>query len=306
MRYLKSSGFFSLFYIFLFMCLSIGASIFFSNTQVVTIIVYLGILIYSIGYILLFKLDLKKTLRLHSLQIGSVFLLILLALTIRPAAGFISQIGSLFFQDLTSSSIIQESVQNVALAILTTGIMPGIVEEVVFRGIVYSGMRKARPVKGILLSALFFGLAHMNFQQFCYAFFIGIIFGLVVEATDSIFSSMIMHAVFNTTSIVLSHFLYSSETLSKTLTASATQTFQQKLFALASSFPLAVVSFGVSLLIFIWIAHLNGRLGYLKSWFHKDIRTALPKERATSISYFAALAICFLYAVLTEFVSHLT
>lgn len=306
MNYLKSSGFFSLFYVFVFFCLTMGTSMFLGNHQVVTIVVYIGLAIYAIGYVFVTGLNPKKTFRIHSLHIGSIFLLILLAFTIRPAAGFISQIGELFFHDVTSSNVIQQSSQSVMLSLFTIGLMPGIVEELVFRGVIYSGMRKARPVKGILLTAFFFGFAHMNFHQFCYAFFIGIIFGLALEATDSIFASMIMHVTFNASSILLTHFLYSSKFLSQALASQTSHTFREKLLALATSFPIAFISLGISLLILIWIAHLNGRLGYMKTWFQKDIRKSLPRERATSISYFAALTICFLYALLTEFLSYLT
>lgn len=98
------------------------------------------------------------------------FLIILLAFTIRPVAGFITLIANLFFKDMTTTTMTQKVMQNLSLSILTTAFLPGLVEETIFRGVVYSRVRKANPIKGILLSALFFGIAHMNFQQFCYAF----------------------------------------------------------------------------------------------------------------------------------------
>ena len=55
---------------------------------------------------------------------------------------------------------------------------------------------KLIPSKESLLSALFFGIAHMNFQQFSYAFFLGIVFGCLLEATDSIFATITAHMIF--------------------------------------------------------------------------------------------------------------
>ena len=52
-------------------------------------------------------------------------------------------------------------------------------------------------------NALAFGLMHMNFNQFCYAFVLGIAFGILLEATGSIFATMTAHFVINGWSTVL-------------------------------------------------------------------------------------------------------
>ena len=44
---------------------------------------------------------------------------------------------------------------------------------------------------------------HMNLNQACYAFVIGIAFALLVEATGSIFSSILCHFVFNAQSVCI-------------------------------------------------------------------------------------------------------
>ena len=50
--------------------------------------------------------------------------------------------------------------QSLGLSVFTTAFLPGLVEEILFRGVLYSRLRKANPIKGILLSALLFGIAH--------------------------------------------------------------------------------------------------------------------------------------------------
>ena len=47
------------------------------------------------------------------------------------------------------------------------------------------------------LSALIFGLLHLNFNQMPYAVYLGIVFALMVEATGSIYTSMLMHFLLN-------------------------------------------------------------------------------------------------------------
>ena len=302
MKYFKSPGFFSLGYVFVFLCFNFGTSMFIINSQLVTVLTYAGITVYAVLYVILCEKDVRRTFRFHNIHPASIFLLILLSCTLRPAAGFISQIGQLFFSDMTTSSITRRIADNFPIMLITTALLPGIVEELIFRGVVYSGLRKANPIKGIFLSALFFGIAHMNFQQFCYAFFLGIIFGFIVEATDSIFSSMIMHITFNGSSLGLTYLIYKVDSLSKLMeTQNATgNSLHANIMELVSYLPVVIISITISVLLMIAIAHLNGRLGYIKTWFSKDVRKTWPKEKATSISYFAALAICFTISILLE------
>ena len=51
------------------------------------------------------------------------------------------------------------------------------------------------------MSGLVFGLFHLNINQFCYAFVIGVVFAFLVEATGSIWSSVLAHFAINTYSI---------------------------------------------------------------------------------------------------------
>lgn len=296
MNYIRSAGFFSLFYVLLYFCLSMGLGIFISDSEIFTSLFYGILLLFVFLYLRICGEPLKQTLRIRPLQIGSFFLILLLSFTIRPAAGFITQLGDLFFEDMTSNSITRMAQTNLALSLFTTAFLPGIAEECIFRGVLYSRIRKANPIKGILLTALFFGIAHMNFQQFTYAFFLGMIFGLLIEATDSIFSSITAHMSFNAVSLIFASLLSHTNQLAKLSETSS----GADLTALAVSFPIAAVSLASSLALLIFIAKLNGRLGYMKTWFSKDIRKTWPKEKAANLSFFAALGICFLIALIME------
>ena len=67
--------------------------------------------------------------------------------------------------------------------------------------------------KAILFSGILFGLFHMNFNQCAYAFLIGVLFAILVEITDSIVSTIIVHFVFNGISVTTTYF--ASEVSSK-------------------------------------------------------------------------------------------
>lgn len=70
---------------------------------------------------------------------------------------------------------------NPILAFISVAILAPIVEEIIFRGIIFN---KAAKYKGgafpIIISALLFGLAHMQPIQIVYAFIVGLIFDLYI------------------------------------------------------------------------------------------------------------------------------
>lgn len=297
MKYLKSAGCFSLFYVILYFGLSMSIGLFVTNTYLFTSLFYGILFIAALLYLKICGNDIKMTLRLHKIHIASFFLVILLAFTIRPVAGFITLIADLFFKDVTTSTMTQKVMQNLGLSIFTTALLPGLVEETLFRGILYSRLRKANPIKGILLSALFFGIAHMNFQQFCYAFFLGIVFGFLIEATDSIFASMTAHMVFNGSSILLTYAMSKVPLLNADTLDTASKVTMSSIVA---SIPVALIGLVLSVLLIIAIAYLNGRLGYMRTWFQKDIRQNWPKERVTNLSFWAAFIVCFLFSIIME------
>lgn len=91
-------------------------------------------------------------------------------------------------------------------SIFLLALMPAFTEEFLCRGILYwYGYRGISKTEGIVLSALVFALMHMNLNQFFYAFFLGIVFALMIEASDSILVSMIMHFAVNAFNVVMTY-----------------------------------------------------------------------------------------------------
>lgn len=149
-----------------------------------------------------------KALRVKRIKISNVFLLILFAYLIMPLISLINAISLVFSQNEIVGTITNVTDNSpLIVGILTVGLLPAILEESVYRGVLYNEYRKANPKIAIFLSALLFGLLHQNLNQFSYAFALGLIFALVIEATDSILSTMILHFVINSTSLVMNYML---------------------------------------------------------------------------------------------------
>lgn len=97
--------------------------------------------------------------------------------------------------------------QSGAVAFFATALVAPVVEEVVFRGLIFTRLQRALPGwAAVALSAAIFGLCHGELLWFCYAYILGVIFAMLARATGSILPGMLMHVVFNATNEVLAFF----------------------------------------------------------------------------------------------------
>jgi membrane protease YdiL (CAAX protease family) len=92
------------------------------------------------------------------------------------------------------------------LVVVSSAIIPAVCEELIFRGMIFSGLRKSfsLPV-AIVLSALLFALMHFSLQQFLYPFLLGMIMAWIVARTGSLVCSMIVHFANNFLVILMSY-----------------------------------------------------------------------------------------------------
>jgi membrane protease YdiL (CAAX protease family) len=84
-------------------------------------------------------------------------------------------------------------------AIIVMGIIPGFMEELFFRGLVLDGFsRNYSSRKAIIISALLFGIIHLNPWQFYGGFIIGLFSAWICVKTNSILLSIYIHFFNNT------------------------------------------------------------------------------------------------------------
>jgi len=95
------------------------------------------------------------------------------------------------------------------LMIMAMGAVPAILEELLSRGLYLSAFKRSgRVMPAIIFAALCFAISHGNINQFAYAFVIGTVMGLVVEATGSVITSIAMHFFTNAFSITIMYYAY--------------------------------------------------------------------------------------------------
>lgn len=95
---------------------------------------------------------------------------------------------------------------NIGLQFITIAVAAPILEEIIFRGLVYNRLKEYMGgLTAAVVSALFFGIYHMNLVQGIYAFFVGILLVYVYEKYKNITAPILMHGAANAFSIFLTH-----------------------------------------------------------------------------------------------------
>ena len=86
-----------------------------------------------------------------------------------------------------------------ALGIIYFCLIAPIYEEIVFRGMIFGGLRRKGFgfVGAALFSAVLFSVMHMNIAQGVNAFFLGLLFALVYEATGNLSAAIMLHMINN-------------------------------------------------------------------------------------------------------------
>lgn len=86
----------------------------------------------------------------------------------------------------------------------TLAVFAPLCEEMICRGVYYQGCKKSGSAFGAMLfSSLLFGLMHMNINQAVYALVMGVLAVLLVEATGSLWASVIYHGLINGSQAIL-------------------------------------------------------------------------------------------------------
>lgn len=156
-------------------------------------------------YCIITKSNPLKLIRFKKVKISSIILALLVMVFCYPVILLLNMVSMMFVDNAMAAVLPSAMSMGLPAAVLLMAVVPAIVEETIFRGCLYNTYSKRRPLAGIFLSALLFGFMHMNFNQMPYAFFLGIILALMLEATDSIVIPMIMHFSLNGFTTVISY-----------------------------------------------------------------------------------------------------
>lgn len=111
---------------------------------------------------------------------------------------FISFIGLFIPEDKASLDMLTRMMSSGFITIIAICLIAPFLEEMLFRGIILRGfLSHYSPKKSILISALLFGLFHLNLYQIPVAFFMGCFLGWLYYYSRSLWPSILAHALYN-------------------------------------------------------------------------------------------------------------
>lgn len=290
------------------------------------------ILIPVILFFIITKRNPFKFIQLNKIHWLSVILLIVLTYCMLPLMTVINLFSMLFVKNHTAA-LITDSITDYGLigSTLLFALTPALIEEISYRGVFYQAARGRRPIRAMVVSGLLFGAMHMNFNQILYACVMGVIFGLVIEASGSLLSTMIMHFMFNFNSVFLSwgiNKIINSEFYKKLMESSGQEMQMAEaasteipivtmLFMIVVYAVMAVVGIGIGYFVLRGIAKLNHKDEQFKALLSKLKKKPVqeiegetsseeePKTKIWNIWYTLGIILCVGMAVFQEIASRM-
>ena len=157
------------------------------------------------------RFEVMRGTRMKMIGIRTILWTLLFTVLILPVTYYLNMVSQLFVPNAVNETVSYFAVtagqdiwaKPLWLNLLYIAILPPLIEEFIFRGVLFQGFRSCGLFKTAFFTALMFGLAHGNLNQFMYAFAVGIFLAYLVEASGSVYASMLAHSLINGTTVLL-------------------------------------------------------------------------------------------------------
>ena len=266
-------------------------------------------------FLLLYRCNLMEWIPFRKVKASTIGYTILITITITPMLYFLNLLSQLIEENVALDMLGEIEDIPAALVIFIVGLFGPVCEEIAFRGILFNGFKRSgRIFAAIIYSGFVFGLFHMNLNQLGYAFAIGVVSAALLEATGSIWPSIVMHVVINSYNVLE---LYIAKWAYKMMGTSLSElmeaediTSNDNLLRTAAFLLIPAIG-GIAIAVVIYNAILNSEgtrehiLGILP--FKKSNEDADSTEKKTHIITFSGvlgIVICLFVIFAFEYVLH--
>jgi len=235
-------------------------------------------------------------------KISTALLVPVYLLLCMPLCYFANSITMLFVENTVAAVSDQILAMSLGTMFLSIGVYAPIIEECCYRGVLFQSFKRSgRIFTSIVVSALLFGLMHLNLNQAAYAFLLGIMFAILVEATGSIITSMIAHMLLNSSQVLLLYLESNNTEIMEVANNFSEEEIQSSLIMMIGPFGVAaVIGVAIAMCLAYWMAKNEGRAEYFKSIFVKRGQLDIPyaKENVFSIPLLAGILLCVINIVM--------
>lgn len=243
---------------------------------------------------------------LSPIGLSDLILACIAAYCLMPMIYFINYITAFFAKNYVNGMVSNIYGYPLWVQLLLIAVIPAIVEEFIFRGLFYGSYRRRNVICAALMSGLLFGLAHLNLNQFAYAFIMGIAFCLLYEVSGNILLPVISHFAINANTIFMVYFsTVDMEQLADVSTENVIREIPVGVMAVVLTFLFVMGLFGIGLfsLILRKIANRHGRLLRMKDAF-REYRIYKEETEGHIWDGYMTVTVCclVLYMILIELI----
>ncbi len=163
----------------------------------------------SLLFCLFTKADLGKLFPLQKITPNLLYLICTFGLAICLVSNYVSELLLSIFEMLGIDATVNmefecEGILDIILYYIAVAVIPALVEEFAFRGVVLNTLKKHSYKLAILVSGVTFGLMHGNFTQIPFATVVGLVLGYIAVKTNSLLPGIIIHFLNNALSVTMS------------------------------------------------------------------------------------------------------
>ncbi len=172
---------------------------------------YLLILLPNIAFIKFKKFSLKKVLKLNPLSLKQMVYIFFIMFFAYPVAVFLNFIMLAMVTSISEAMPvgvpIPDNFIDYIIGLFVVAITPGICEEVMFRGTLQSAYSKLGEKKGLIITSVLFGIFHFNLLNFLGPIFLGLVLGIILIKTNSLYGSILGHVLNNGFAMTIGYLL---------------------------------------------------------------------------------------------------
>lgn len=168
-----------------------------------------GLFIVGLLYCLFSKTNLGSVIKIKWVSLSLAAPLIMAALTISLTADFLTDLLQNSFAVFGVENNVNLSVESKTLIenivnIIAVSVIPPLVEEFLFRGIVLGKLRIFGDAFALFLSSALFAIMHGNIIQIPFAFIVGLALAFLTIKTNSLLPAIVVHFIVNFRSVIIS------------------------------------------------------------------------------------------------------
>lgn len=144
------------------------------------------------------KKKFAQEISLRKMNPAAIAPLVLMGLSLNVVTGLVlSLVPEEWMSAYEASSSMVTSGHPVVM-VLATVIAAPVIEEIIFRGLAYTRMKKGMPTAvAVILSSALFGVAHGQWVWMLYAFVFGLVLVWAFEHTKSLLANILLHLSYN-------------------------------------------------------------------------------------------------------------